>query len=100
MRVLANFGALRSEPDWHCRALPFALGLQRLFDLAQWQTIHDIIFCQPSFARNADAEPQILETLGAVSVGINYAFNSLFLDRKITRLNSSHSLTSRMPSSA
>jgi hypothetical protein len=41
----SKFRRARVRPDWHYCALLFALGLQCLFDLAQWQTIHDIPFC-------------------------------------------------------
>jgi hypothetical protein len=30
-----SFGALGSEPDWRCRALPLALSFQFRFDLSQ-----------------------------------------------------------------
>jgi len=65
------------------RPYRFALGLQCLFDLAQRQTIHDILFLSAILLRAMPMpKPQILETLGAVSVGINYAFHSLFFSAR------------------
>src|ERR1041384_4616716 len=61
------------------RRLRYSLRSQRVLDLAKREAVHDIILGQPAFARDADAEPQIPETLGAVRVGVDGAFNSFFL---------------------
>src|SRR5712691_2325897 len=65
-----SFGALGD------RALTFALSFQFRFDLARQQTVYNVVFRQPSFARNTDPEPQILETFDAVGVRIDYALHS------------------------
>src|SRR4029453_917033 len=36
---------------------------------------HGLLFWQPAFGCDADPEPQILETLGAMGVRIDYALN-------------------------
>ena len=69
-RAAAACGALGD------RALFFAFCSQGVLDFAQRQTIHDVLFGEPAFARDADAEPQILQTLGAMSVWIDHTFNA------------------------
>src|SRR5438128_3516384 len=69
-RGVANVGAFSD------RALPCPLRSQRGLDFPERQTIHHIRFRQPSFARNTDPEPQILETFDAVGVRIDYALHS------------------------
>src|SRR2546430_17165200 len=60
------------------RDLRFELAFEFRLDFAQRQTIHYIVFRQPAFTRDTDPEPQILETLDAVRVGIDHAFHSFF----------------------
>src|SRR6188472_1691960 len=56
------------------------------------------LLSEPIFGWIADRTARVpLMVIGLVASGI---FGALPLDRKSTRLNSSHSLTSRMPSSA
>ena len=58
------------------RALSFALGTQDLLYFAQCQTIHYVVSGEPAFAGDADTEPQILQTLGAMGVWIDYTFDA------------------------
>src|SRR6266513_1784787 len=62
--------------------LPFALSSQRDLDLAKWQAIHHIVFGKPAFARDANAEPQILQSLRAMSVRVDYTFNTFLFGQR------------------
>ena len=42
------------------------------------QAIHHIAFLQPSFARGADAEPEVLQPIDGVGIGIDDALHALF----------------------
>ena len=56
---------------------PFPLRSQGGLDFSERQTIHHIVSGEPALARDANAEPQILQTLSAMSVGVDHAFNTL-----------------------
>ena len=62
--------------------LSFALSSQRDLDLAKWQAIHHIVFGKPAFARDANAEPQILQSLRAMSVRVDYTFNTFLFGQR------------------
>jgi hypothetical protein len=64
------------------RVLPLTFCFKRLFDFSQWQAIHHILFGEPAFARDPNAEPQILQTLSAMSVGVEYAFNTFLFGQR------------------
>ena len=63
--------------EWCCHYSLSSLQSKRALHLAQRQTVYNVVFRQPSFTRDTNPEPQILETLGAVRVGIDHAFHSL-----------------------
>ena len=64
------------------RALPFTSCSKRLFDFSERQAIHHFLFGEPAFARDPNAEPQILQTLGAMSVGVDYTFNTFLFGQR------------------
>src|SRR5262249_26478589 len=57
------------------------LSLQCRFNFAQRQAIHQLWLGQPAFAREADAEPKILQSLVPMRVRIDYALHT-FLFRQ------------------
>src|SRR5438874_2184506 len=44
----------------------------------QRETVNDVLFRQPPFARNADTEPQFLESLSPMGIGVDHALHSFF----------------------
>src|SRR5437879_12022663 len=58
------------------------LGLQPRFDSAERQTIHNFGFSQPAFARDPNAEPQVLQSLRAMRVRIYHALDALLCRRR------------------
>ena len=61
-------------------SLFISLRFECRLDFAERQTIHHVHFRQPTFARNSDAEPQVLQALCAMRVRIDHAFD-VFLFR-------------------
>jgi hypothetical protein len=88
--------------DWRLDHQPFAFGrteLRRVGDFAHLRTVvtrPDGTPIDPEIIRDA-GPPAVPVTLSAV---LQRRGERWLLDRKSTRLNSSHRLTSRMPSSA
>ena len=58
------------------RALPRGFRSQRFFDFSNRQAIDHVVFGEPAFAGDADSEPQILQSLRAVSIRIDHAFDA------------------------
>jgi hypothetical protein len=58
------------------RSRPTRFRSQRLFDFSDRQAIDHVIFGEPAFAGNSDSKPQILQSLCAVSIWIDHAFNA------------------------
>src|ERR1041384_160015 len=68
-----------------CSALRTAKRLQktlfpeRAFDLPQRQAIHHVVFREPAFTGDADAEPKFVQSFDAVRVGVDHALHSFLL---------------------
>ena len=77
LATVRSLGALRQPRD-DPASFAAAFGRQRGLDLPERQTVHDVLARQPPFPRDADAEPQFLEPLDAMRVGIDDAFHSFF----------------------
>src|SRR5947208_16252038 len=58
------------------------LGLQRRFDSAERQTIHNVGFSQPAFARDPNAELQVLQSLRAMRVRIDHALDAFLFSQR------------------
>src|SRR5262249_27205841 len=54
----------------------FTFRAQRQLDLPQRQTIHHVVFNEPPFTRDANTEPQVLQSLPAMRVRIDNALDA------------------------
>jgi len=73
---LDETSGLRRSATAQARRLRYSLRPQRSLDFCEGQTIHHIIFGEPAFPSDANSKPQILQTLGAMSVGVDDAFDA------------------------
>src|SRR5437763_6813823 len=64
------------------RALPCAFCPKRFFNFPNRRAIDHVLFGEPAFARDTDSEPQILKTLGAMSIRINHAFDAFLFGQR------------------
>src|SRR5689334_1970410 len=63
-------------------ALRISFRLEGGFDLSERQTIDYIGLGQPPFARDPNAEPQILQSFGAMCVRIDHTLNAFFFGHR------------------